>query len=58
MKFVLALVVVVAGACGTSAPNEHCNPGAEQPCTCPDGVGSVEECQNDGKWGACQCAGL
>jgi hypothetical protein len=58
MRLVIWSLVVLAVACGTADPNERCNPGAEQACNCPDGIGSVEECQSDGKWGVCQCSGL
>jgi len=58
MRLMIASLVVFAVACGTSVPTEHCNPGAQQACKCPDGTGSVEQCQSDGEWGTCQCAGL
>ena len=58
MRFLIALFVVFAAACASSAPTEHCTPSEQVACNCPDGTQSVKQCKSDGTWGSCQCVGL
>ena len=61
MKLVMASLVVLAVACGGAPPTEpsgeHCTPGEQAACTCPDGTQSIKQCSSNGTWGSCQCSG-
>ena len=58
-KVVIAgTLLLVVAACGAGAPGEHCSPGEEVACNCPDGTQSIKQCKSDGTWGQCQCVGL
>ena len=57
----LALVplsLLLAGAgCGGAAGAPKCTAGMQISCPCQDGRTSVQVCGNDGRYGACECAG-
>ena len=48
-------VAVVAAACSSSPSAPQCSPGDQQPCTCANGVPSVQECRFDQTYDACKC---
>jgi len=56
-------VPVGGGAAGTGGgttgvtPGTTCAQGAAMPCTCADGASGTQDCQLDGTFSACRCAG-
>jgi hypothetical protein len=53
----LVATMTLASVACASANKGDCTPDAEESCKCPDGTQSIEQCQSNGTWGACQCRG-
>lgn len=52
------LLLACSGCSDSNTGGGSCVPGRVESCPCLNGAGGAQTCQDDGTWGACQCAGL
>jgi len=54
--YLMTLLLSICVMCCVSCKKKSCEPGATQPCYCPDGTAKDQVCNEDGTaWADCEC---